>query len=417
MMPGGILVGDHVRQALANQCPVVALESTVITHGLPEPQNLELALRLEHEIRSGQWWSSACDGANPMAGQVVPATVGIVRGRPIVGLSEQELAYLARLAHSRPVKCSRRDLALVRALGLSAGTTVAGTLAIVRALGPMGARRNSLRVFATGGLGGVHLGGQDSMDVSADLYELGAPGDGRATRSLAVVSSGFKSFLDTRRSLELLESLGVTVASLGQGESLHQASREPSPSGRRGLDLERRRSHLFPGFFSAHNKQLVKSPWQCSDVREAAQVLAHCLGAVDWSSRREFAGESCGGSKSGPAATMDSGQQQRCMLLACPIPRAFDVAASEAHQYEAALGAISESIDQRLDLNGHEKTPLILAELSRRTGGATLRANLELLANNARVGAHLAYELARELGAGAGRPAACEAPGDRPSGE
>lgn len=170
-------ISPGVRQALQADIPVVALETTVITHGLPRPINLEAAIAMEEEVRRA--------GA-------VPATIGVLGGKVRVGLSRPELEHLA--ASSDVAKVSRRDLGLVRAQGLDGGTTVSATMVVAHAAG--------IRVFATGGIGGVHRG--SSGDVSADLPEL-------ARTPVAVVCSGAKAILDLPRTLEWLETAGVPV--------------------------------------------------------------------------------------------------------------------------------------------------------------------------------------------------------------
>ena len=174
-----VRIADEVAAAIAEGCPVVALESTLISHGLPRPRNLDVARRLEAAVREG--------GA-------VPATVGIVGGRPIVGLSDAELTLLATAASVR--KCSRRDVALVVARGEHGATTVAGTLALIGIAG--------IQVFATGGIGGVHRGAEQTFDVSADLVEL-------ARSRAIVVCAGAKALLDLPRTIEVLETAGVPI--------------------------------------------------------------------------------------------------------------------------------------------------------------------------------------------------------------
>lgn len=168
-----------VRRALAETQAVVALESTLICHGMPRPGNLALALDLERAVR---------------AAGAIPATVGVLDGRVKAGLEQAELERLATA--SDVAKCSTRDLPYVVATGCLGATTVAATVFVARGLG--------IQVMATGGLGGVHLGGESSMDVSADLEEL-------ARTPVVVICSGVKSILDQRRTLERLESLGVPV--------------------------------------------------------------------------------------------------------------------------------------------------------------------------------------------------------------
>jgi pseudouridylate synthase len=172
-------IGDQVAHALEMGGAIVALESTVIAHGLPRPRNLETALAMETAVRE--------EGA-------MPATIGIVSGHIVVGLSRGELE---RLANSDGVaKVSRRDFAPVLADGRLGATTVAGTLAVAVAAG--------IRMMATGGIGGVHHGAEQTFDISADITEL-------ARSPVAVVCSGAKAILDLPRTLELLETAGVPV--------------------------------------------------------------------------------------------------------------------------------------------------------------------------------------------------------------
>ena len=176
-LPPPYQLSDEVAHARAARAPIVALETTVITHGLPKPDNLNLARDMEAQVRSS--------GA-------VPATIGVLDGRIHVGMSA---AQLARLAEADPVrKISRRDFAIAIARGESGGTTVAGTMIAARAAG--------IRVFATGGIGGVHRGAP--FDVSTDLQEL-------SRTPVIVVCAGAKSILDLPATLEVLETLGVPV--------------------------------------------------------------------------------------------------------------------------------------------------------------------------------------------------------------
>jgi pseudouridine-5'-phosphate glycosidase len=175
------LINFHpaVRDALDQDRPVVALESTVIAHGLPYPQNLETALAMEAAVREG--------GATP-------ATIAVLAGRLTVGLPAEKLEYLASRPAGSVRKCSRRDLALAMARGEDGATTVAGTMIVAHEVG--------IELFATGGIGGVHRG--HPFDVSADLTELGRT-------PLTVVCSGAKSILDLSLTLEALETNGVAV--------------------------------------------------------------------------------------------------------------------------------------------------------------------------------------------------------------
>ncbi len=205
-------IAPPVAQALDAGNPVVALESTVISHGLPWPDNMQLALETEAVIRA--------EGA-------LPATIAVIDGRIRVGLTEGNIERLAR--KREPVhKVSRRDLSYVVARGLNGATTVAATMWI--------AHRAGIRIFSTGGIGGVHREARESFDISADLYEL-------ARTPVAVVASGVKSILDIGATLEMLETLGVPVVGLGtvefpafysrsSGHRLHQSVKDESEAAR-----------------------------------------------------------------------------------------------------------------------------------------------------------------------------------------
>lgn len=173
-------IAPEVQHALQSGIPVVALESTIISHGMPYPQNVQTALTVEAEVRA--------HGA-------VPATIAIVNGRLKAGLSEADIEQLGRSGRD-VVKVSRRDVPFIVAAGATGATTVASTMIIAAMAG--------IRVFATGGIGGVHRGAQESFDVSADLQEL-------ARTPVAVVCAGAKSILDLRLTLEYLETHGVPV--------------------------------------------------------------------------------------------------------------------------------------------------------------------------------------------------------------
>jgi pseudouridine-5'-phosphate glycosidase len=177
---GGVRYGAEVAAALRDGAPVVALESTIVAHGLPRPDNLAVARQIEQAVRE--------HGA-------VPATIGMIGGEPVVGLSDPELVRLA--TGDDVLKLSVRDLALAAAAGADGATTVAATSAVAAAAG--------IGVFATGGLGGVHRGAAVSYDESADLSTL-------ARTPIAVVCAGVKSILDVGATLERLETLGVAVA-------------------------------------------------------------------------------------------------------------------------------------------------------------------------------------------------------------
>lgn len=173
-------ISNEVSKALEDNKPVVALESTIISHGMPYPQNKETALSCEQIIRE--------QGA-------VPATIAIINGQMIVGLSEDEIDYIARCGKD-VVKTSRRDLPIIISKGLTGATTVSTTMYIASLAG--------VKVFATGGIGGVHRGVEETMDISADLEEL-------AVTPVCVVCAGAKAILDLPRTLEYLETKGVPV--------------------------------------------------------------------------------------------------------------------------------------------------------------------------------------------------------------
>ncbi|NXU04831.1 YOW5 protein, partial [Buphagus erythrorhynchus] len=212
-------IHPSVQEALVEGRPVVALESTIITHGMAYPLNLSMAREVEEIVRT--------NGA-------VPATVGILRGQIYVGLTDEELEFLA--SNKNAVKVSRRDFPFVLSQGLSGGTTVSGTM--------IAAHKAGIPVFVSGGIGGVHRDGENTLDVSADLTELGRT-------PVAVVAAGAKSILDIGRTLEYLETQGVCVAAFGE-------SRE------------------FPAFFSRQSG--FQAPYHVRDEEEAAKLIDSALG-------------------------------------------------------------------------------------------------------------------------------------------
>ena len=180
-------ISPEVQQALADGKPVVALESTIISHGMPYPKNVETAMLVEKTIRD--------NGA-------VPATIAIIGGRLKAGLSPEEIEYLGKSGR-KVAKVSRRDLAAIVASGADGATTVTTTMIIAHMAG--------IKVFATGGIGGVHRGAETTMDISADLEEL-------ASTPVMVVCAGAKSILDLGLTLEYLETTGVPVIGYGTDE-------------------------------------------------------------------------------------------------------------------------------------------------------------------------------------------------------
>ena len=290
----------EVEEALSSGRPVVALESTVIAHGLPRPHNLETARRLEQVVRA-----RGC----------VPATVAVLGGKLCVGLSDAELARLAEGEGVR--KVSLRDLAVVVARGLDGATTVAATAWV--------ARRAGLEVFATGGVGGVHRGALP--DVSADLPEL-------ARNPLTVVCSGAKIVLDLPATREWLETNGVTLVGYGCDE--------------------------LPAFYTRRSGLGVDA--RADSAEEVASVVR---------ARRAL-------------------DIEAALLVCVPVPVEFEV--DEALLRETLEDALSEAA--REGVGGRELTPFLLSRMSRRSGGATLEANVALLENNAAVAADLARALA-----------------------
>jgi pseudouridylate synthase len=208
-----LAVRGDVREAVEAGRPVVALESTLISHGLPHPDNIEVARESERLIRA--------EGA-------LPATVGVIAGTPKVGLDEAELELMATASGIE--KLSARDLPVAAAKGIHGATTVAATAHLAALAG--------IRLFATGGLGGVHRGARESWDISADLAAL-------ARTPVAVVCSGVKSILDVPATLEYLETSGVPVVGF--------------------------RTLRFPGFYLADSGQPVD--WSVGDEKEAARLV------------------------------------------------------------------------------------------------------------------------------------------------
>ena len=206
-------ISPEVAEALAEARPVVALESAIVTHGLPRPRNLEVARQVEDAVRE--------KGA-------VPATIAVLAGEARVGLDDPALRELAE--RDDVVKCGVRDLAPASARGLYGGTTVAATAHL--------AERTGIRVFATGGLGGVHRGARESWDESADLEALARVG-------IVVVCAGVKSILDVGATLERLETLNVTVVGFG--------------------------TDRFPGFYLSDSGDPV--PWRLDSVAEVVSVV------------------------------------------------------------------------------------------------------------------------------------------------
>lgn len=286
----------EVADAMRDGRPVVALESTVIAHGLPFPQNLETANKVESIVRA--------NGA-------VPATIAVFAGEFHVGISPDQIEQLATRKDIR--KISRRDLSIAVAKKLDCATTVATTTFI--------AHRSGIKVFATGGIGGVHRG--FSADISADLPEL-------AQTPITVVCSGAKIVLDLPRTREWLETNGITVVG-----------------------------------------------WQCDEM----PAFYSRSSGLSVDERTDYAAE-----VSAIARSRDELGLKNSVLVMVPVPREFEI---DRGELESILAEALFLADQR-GISGKEITPFLLSQMSERSGGRTLTANIALLENNARVAAQIA---------------------------
>jgi pseudouridylate synthase len=306
-----LVVAPEIAEALRGGRPAVALESTLISHGLPYPQNLEVATASEAAVREA--------GA-------VPATVAIRDGRLLVGLEADDLEALADAPVGSVRKAARPSLAVALASGGWAATTVSATMIAAHAAG--------IRVFATGGIGGVHRGalgipgsaGLPTLDVSSDLEEL-------ARTPLAVVCAGPKAILDVPLTLEYLETRGVPVVAIGQPE--------------------------LPGFYARSSG--IDAPMSVDDVPAAADAAALHLGL------------GLGGA----------------ILLCAPVPA--DAALPEDVARDAVEQAIAEA--EASAVRGPALTPWLLARVGALTEGASVRANTALIVNDARVAGQIAARL------------------------
>jgi pseudouridine-5'-phosphate glycosidase len=295
-----IVYSPEVSDAVGDDLPIVALESTVIAHGLPYPHNLETALDLEKAVLSV--------GA-------IPATIAVFGGVCHVGLSNDQIEQLATRKDIR--KISRRDLAVAAGKKLDCATTVATTTYF--------AHRAGIKVFATGGIGGVHRG--YSQDISADLPEL-------ARTPITVVCSGAKIVLDLPATREWLETFGITV--LGW------------------------RCDELPAFYSRSSGLAIDE--RVEDAAEAAAIIRG----------------------------RDELDLTSSVLVTVPIPEMYELPRNEM---ESILADALADADKE-GISGKEITPFLLSEMSRRSEGRTLTANIELLKNNATVAAEIAIELA-----------------------
>ncbi|MEQ5869021.1 pseudouridine-5'-phosphate glycosidase [Sagittula sp. NFXS13] len=240
-----INLSPEVQKAVDAQQPVVALESTIITHGMPYPQNVETARRVEAEIRA--------HGATP-------ATIAILDGQIHVGLTEEQLETLAQSRHV--AKLSRADLAACLATGGTGATTVSATMIC--------AARAGVQVFATGGIGGVHQGAENSFDISADLQEL-------AQTPVTVVAAGAKAILDLPKTWEVLETLGVPVIAFGQDEMPAFWSRASGIKAPLRMDtaIDIARAHHLRGTLGIPGGQLIANP-----IPKEAEIPSSVIGPI-----------------------------------------------------------------------------------------------------------------------------------------
>ena len=319
-----LVIGPSIATALAAGEPVVALESTLISHGLPYPQNLEVATASEAAVR---------------AGGAIPATVAIRDGRFLVGLDAADIEALAMAPAGSVRKAARPSLAIALAAGGWAATTVSATMIAAHAAG--------IRVFATGGIGGVHrgaIGGSPgepgatahgpgatgagpSFDISSDLEEL-------ARTPMAVVCAGPKAILDVAATLEYLETRGVPVVAVGQEE--------------------------LPGFFA--RSAGIRAPVSVPDMAAAADLVRTHL-----------------------QLELGSG-----IVVCIPVP-SIDALPDQLAS-ESIERAVREADEARV--TGPALTPWLLARIAELTGGASIRANTSLIVNDARAAAELAGQLA-----------------------
>ena len=257
-----LTLSPEVAEARQAGTPLVALESTIITHGMPYPQNLQTAMRVEGEVR---------------AAGAVPATIAVIEGEIRVGLSEAALDWLAQAGDV--AKLSRADLAACLATRGTGATTVAATMIC--------AARAGIEVFATGGIGGVHRGAEDSFDISADLREL-------AQTPVTVVAAGAKAILDLPKTLEVLETLGVPVIAVGQPGFPAFWSRESGLPAPLRMDTAEAiaAAHAIRGALGLPGGQLVANPIPREAEIPAAELAPLIAQAQEEATARGITGKS-----------------------------------------------------------------------------------------------------------------------------
>lgn len=306
-----LVISEEILAALAEkQVPVVSLESTIITHGLPFPQNVQMALNVETVIRN--------NGG-------IPATCAFIRGVPHIGLTTEELEYLARESIKGDVnKVSRRDIGATMCGKINGGTTIALTMILSHMAG--------IKVFATGGLGGVHRDGQFTMDVSADLTELGKT-------PVSVVCAGPKSILDIGLTMEYLETQGVYVGTYND-------------DGRSRVEV--------PGFYCRNSG--VMSPYSFTDFSSVASTIH---------SQNNLMG-------------LKSGN-----LICIPPPKET---ALDSELIELIILKANEEA-KLLRISGKELTPFLLGKIAELTNGKSVECNVNFVYNNAKQATKIAREL------------------------
>lgn len=300
-----MIISKEVKEALKNHQPVVVLESTIISHGMPYPKNVETALKVEEEIRKVG---------------VIPATIGIIDGEAIVGMSKDQIEQFGQ--RKGIVKCSRRDLPIVYATKKWGATTVSATMIIAQQAG--------VEFFVTGGIGGAHKKANETFDISADLDELGKT-------NVSVICAGPKAILDLGFTLEILETKGVPVIGY--------------------------QTDCLPAFYTS--KSNYKVDYNASSPKEISDII--------YQKRIN---------------NLDGG-----VLITNPIPKQFEM------DYKLIDEAISKALEdmEKLNIKGKEETPFLLKRIVELTNGESLEANIALVLNNARLGALIAKEYAKNF--------------------
>jgi pseudouridylate synthase len=303
MIDKNICLSKEVEKARKNNIPIVALESTIIAHGMPYPQNLETALHLENIVRE----SGCC-----------PATIYMNKGKIMVGAESEDIKFLAQAKNVQ--KVTTRDIASVLIKKQTGATTVAATMRCCMLA--------EIKVFATGGIGGVHRGVEETFDISADLTEL-------ANTPVIVISAGAKAILDIGKTLEYLETAGVTVF---------------------GWQTDK-----FPGFYSA------STPWSVTETRSEKEIAAIYHKQIEL------------GVLSG-------------ILIANPVPVKDEIPWNKmALIIDQALADMNA-----MDISGKAVTPFLLRRITEITSGNSLETNIRLVENNVKLACRIAKEIDNE---------------------